>query len=173
MKNLIKYLFFLGVFVVASCAKDDIETKRLSPDHFFVTFETQNGNFKSLTVNENKTVTVGVTIAATKGAAVTVVVEIVPPEEVLFPQSAEYKVLDMEDPANVLIDNTQEIGSITLTFPEGTGSQSFKFVPVDNTIKDGNRTFTARIRSNSANYKIGVDGSEEGATMPILVKDND
>ena len=60
-----------------------------------------------------------------------------------------------------------------LTFPDGTGSQKFKFVAVDNDIVDGARTFVLAITGNSAKYTIGIGNDGEASTYSINVKDDE
>ena len=165
MKKLMKYLFllFLGAFVFHSCSKDDISSQRLAPADFFVTFETKSGEFSSISMTEGDTVVVTVTIAATRGNPVTVDFNVTPPT-VVNPLTAAFEILDM---------NNNPMSPYRLTFPQGTGAQSFKFVATDNDIVDGGRSFLLTLAGNSAGYKLGVGGSDEGRTMIISVKDDE
>jgi len=164
MKQLIKYLSFLllGIFALQSCSKDHIE-RRLDPSDFFVTFETTSGLYKEFTITEGGAQVITVTIAATKGSPVTVDFTVTPPT-VADPLSAAFEILDMQN---------QPMTTYRLTFPEGTGAQSFKFTAPDNNLADGERKFELTLTANSAGYKLGIGGSDEGRTMPINVRDND
>lgn len=159
-----KYIIILlaGLaFLMQGCAES---TLSLDQSDFFVAFDTKNDVQKSISMIEGDDVVVAINVSATTGSSITVDFDVEVPN-VSDPVSARYELLNL--------DGTP-LGSQTLTFPEGTGSQSFIFRATDNEIEDGNRTFILRITGNSANYRIGVnDERKEGATMPISVKDDD
>jgi hypothetical protein len=163
MKKL-KYiaLILVAAFATYGCSEDPIDL-RLSSSDFFVTFDTHNGNTKSLSITESDTTIVTVTIAATIGDPVTVTFDVVAPT-VTNPASALYELLTM---------NNAPLTTKTLTFPQGTGSQSFKFVATDNDDIDGSRTFTIKLTGVSNSYRVGVNATGEGATLPIAVKDDE
>jgi archaellum component FlaF (FlaF/FlaG flagellin family) len=152
----------LAVFALCRCAEDPID-RRISSADFFVTFETHNAVNKTLSITEGDTAVITVTIGATLGGAVTVDFDVTP-STVTNPASAAYELLKMDD---------TPLTTKTLTFPEGTGSQSFKFVATDNDDIDGNRTFTLKLTGVSNNYRVGVNATGEGATLPVAVKDDD
>jgi len=164
MKNIyrLSIIAFLASIFWA-CASDPINDEKLDKSDFFVSFRTYNGLFPSATITEGDTTIVEVCVGATKGPAVTVDLGITLPD-VPDEVSKAYQLLDMND---------NPMTSMQLTFPEGTGSQEFKFVAVDNDIADGPRTFTLSITGNSAGYTIGVGSRGEASTYLINVKDDD
>jgi archaellum component FlaF (FlaF/FlaG flagellin family) len=153
----------LAAVALYRCAEDPMD-RRISSADFFVTFETHNAVNKTLSITEGDTVVVTVTIGATLGSAVTVDFDVTPPSSVTVPASAAYELLKM--------DNTP-LTAKTLTFPQGTGAQSFKFVATDNNDIDGSRTFTLKLTGVSNNYRVGVNAAGEGATLPVAVKDDE
>lgn len=165
MKQLKYILLVLGVaFLMQSCGGDDAIDQRLPSSEFFVTFDTKSGVENSLSVIEGQSVMVSITIGATKGAPVTVDFDVETPQT-SNPASSAYKILGLDG---------IEMTSKTLTFPEGTGTQSFLFLAVDNEDLDGDRTFNLKLKSNSAGYRLGVNiQNQEGATMPIIVTDDE
>lgn len=165
MKQLKYILLLLGVaLLMPSCSNDDAIDQRLPSSEFFVTFDTKSGVENSLSVIEGNSVMVSITVAATKGASMTVDFEVAAPQT-SNPASAAYKILGLDG---------IEMTSRTLTFPEGTGTQSFLFHAVDNEDLDGDRTFTLKLTNNSAGYRLGVNVQrQEGVTMPITVTDDE
>jgi len=162
MKQL-KYIIiaFIAGCILYGCSEDPID-KSMSSSDFFVTFDTRSGEAKSIAITEGDTSVVYITIAATKGSSITVDFDVTAPQG--LPESVAYQLLNM--------DNTPMTGK-SLTFPEGTGRQSFKFVSADNEIEDGTRVFTLKITGNSANYRNGVNVLKEGETLAINVKDDE
>jgi len=164
MRSIIKFLPIFSLFLLfGACSSDPIYDTKLEKSDFFVSFRTYNGVFASATITEGDTAIVAVSIGATKGAPVTVDLSIVLPE-VTNDQSKAYKLLDMSN---------NQLSSMLLTFPEGTGTQEFKFVALDNDLTDGTRKFTLGIKSNSAGYNIGIGKKGEAATFPVTVKDDE
>jgi hypothetical protein len=153
----------LAALALYSCAEDPID-RRLSSSDFFVTFETHNAVNKSLSITEGDTVVVTITVGATVGNPLQVSLDVTPPSSVTLPASAAYELLNL--------DNTP-LTVKALDFMEGTGSQSFKFVATDNDDIDGSRTFTLKITGVSNDYRIGVNATGEGATLPVTVKDDE
>ncbi|MDR0692289.1 MAG: hypothetical protein LBF69_04545 [Prevotellaceae bacterium] len=162
MKNLTYIILLLAVSVLFGCAEDPID-RRLSSSDFFVTFETHNAVNKTFTITEGDTTVISVTIAATAGESVTVDFDIELPTT-SSTVTAAYALLKT--------DNTP-LTAKSLTFPQGAGSQSFKFVAIDNEDVDGSRTFTLKLTGVSNNYRIGVNTTGEGATLPVVVKDDE
>jgi hypothetical protein len=163
----LKYIFaVLGIAVmVSACAPNDPTDRVLDSKDSFVTFDTKSGSVKTITVAENNPAgtLVSISVGAYKGPSMTVDFEVQVPATA-DPASALYKLLNLDG---------SEMTSRTLTFPEGTGEQSFFFVPVDNEILDGNRTFNLKLTANSAGYRLGVNPTEEGVVMPITVRDDE
>lgn len=171
MKNIIKLSIIAFVSLILwSCASDPIYDEKLNKSEFFVSFRTYNQLFPSATMTEGDTTTVEVSVGATKGAAVTVNLEVRLPD-VPTEVSKDFEVLDMNN--NVIASSNNSTTSFQLTFPDGTGSQLFQFVATDNDIADGSRTFTLAITGNSAGYSIGVGSRGESSTYQITVKDDD
>lgn len=72
------------------------------------------------------------------------------------------------------VDYDLNVTGNTLTFPNGTGTQSVEITTIDNTDIDGNRTVELTLSSNSAGYILGTpgpDGLFKSATITII--DND
>ena len=164
MKNIFKLsiiAFIASIFW--ACANDPIYDEKLDKSDFFVSFRTYNGTAASATIMEGDTTTVEVSIGATKGPAITVDLEVRLPD-VPNEVSKAYKLLDM---------NNNPMTTFQLTFPDGTGSQQFKFVAIDNAIYDSTRVFTLAITENSAGYTVGIGNSGEASTYQIIVKDDD
>lgn len=163
MKN-IKYIIysFIAAVILVGCGDSGIDT-RMDSDDFFVAFDTKNQVFTSTSITEGDTAIISVVVGATKGASITVNFDVEAPK-VTDPQSAAYKLLSMDN---------KEMTANTLTFPEGTGYQKFKFVVFDNDIVDGKRTFVLSLRDNSAGYTIGVGTHGEASTFKINVLDDE
>jgi hypothetical protein len=153
----------LAALALYRCAEDPID-RRLSSSDFFVTFETHNAVNKSLSITEGDTVVITIAIGATVGEPTAVDFDITPPSSVTIPATAAYELLNMDD---------TPLTAKTLTFPQGAGSQSFKFVAIDNDDIDGSRTFTLKLTGVSNDYRIGVNAAGEGATLPVAVKDDE
>lgn len=164
MKNIKSIIFSLiTVFAVIGCGDSGID-ERLSRSDYFVAFDTKNGVFTSSTITEGETAIISVVMGATKGPSVTVDFDIVVPTAD-NPQSVEYTLLTMDD--QVLTDKK-------LVFPEGTGTQQFKFVSSDNDLAgEGTRVFTFKLLSNSAGYTIGVGSNGEASEYKVNVLDDD
>lgn len=164
MKQLKNIFLVLGVALLAvSCGgKDDID-QRLAKSKYFVTFDTKSGMVPTLNVTENKDILVAVTVGATKGASMTVDFKVNTPSTT-DPASALYDLFNL--------DGTP-MTSTTLTFPEGTGAQSFLFRARDNELTDGKRTFELELTDNSAGYTVGVNKNGEGKTIDVTVTDDD
>jgi len=160
MKNILKLSIAALIPLVFWACADDLKLER---SDFFVSFRTYNGIFASANPIEGDTVTLTVSIGATRGSAVTVDFEVQLPEAPNA-ESKAYQLLDM---------NNNPLTSPQLTFPEGTGTQKFKFVATDNEISDGSRVFTVAITGNSAGYNIGIGNKGEASKFPITVKDDE
>jgi hypothetical protein len=163
MKKLTYITLLLAAFTIYGCSEDPID-RRLPASEFFVTFETHNGVNKTLTITEGDTTVITITIAATVGNPAAVDFALAVPSSA--PASAQaYELLDMDDaPLTVR----------SLTFPQGTGAQSFKFVSIDNDYVDGSRTFTFSLQGVSEDYRLGVDTTGgEGYNLPVVVKDDE
>ena len=164
MKNIFKFTALVFVSLTFwACAGDPVFDTKLEKSDFFVSFRTFNNLIPSATIVEGDTTVVEISIGAARGNAITVDFEVRIPE-VANSISAEYELLDMNDNP---MTNRQ------LTFPDGTGSQQFKFVATDNDIVDGTRRFTLAITGNSAGYNIGVGSFAEASTFVITVRDDE
>jgi hypothetical protein len=71
------------------------------------------------------------------------------------------------------MDGVSELASNSLTFPEGTGIQSFIFRATDNELLDGGRSFNLKLTGNSAGYRVGVNKTGEGANISVAVRDDE
>ena len=163
MKQL-KYIIiaFIAGCILYGCSEDPID-KSMSSSDFFVTFDTRSGETNNVILTEGDTCVVSISIGATRGSSITVDFDVETPSG-LDPESVAYTLLTMDN--NVMTGKT-------LTFPEGTGKQSFKLVTADNSIEDGTRTITLKLIGNSANYRNGVNARNEGATLPIVIRDDE
>lgn len=161
MKNIVRLCIFCFVSAVMWACTDPFYDTELDPADFFVSFETNNALFTSASIIEGDTVLMAINVSATAGSPVTV------DFTVELPQATEQGGLDYQ-----ILDLNNNPISQQLTFPEGTGTQSFKFVaPPDNNMQNGDREFVLKITGNSAGYNIGVGSRGEAATFPITVAD--
>ncbi len=128
----IMVLLAIGVF--NACSWDPIT---FDSSKSFVAFPS-----KSVKVAENvASIEIPVVVAATKGSpSVTVNFEIV------------------TEGSTAVEGQDFEIGnaSKSLTFSEGLGTQNIVINPVDNDLFEGNKSFTIKLVSNSANYALGA-----------------
>ena len=141
------------LFVAFSCDEEDAVLFKIEDS--FVAFDATTG-----VVPEGNTaaIEIPVSVASHKGESVTV--------------TFEFSTEGISNPAVEGVDFTLVNDSKTLTFASGVGSELIKILPINNDIRDLDKTVKVKIVSNSAGFDIGM-AEGLGAEYSLVVADDE
>jgi len=158
-KYKILFLLLVGfVFTFNSCKNDDFVV--FPSSEYFVAL-----NAPSLVLPEGDTVVISIYAAAQPGEAITI-------NFTASDNASRHPMVEGVD-YEILTMNNQPMTTKSLVLPDGMSPVSFKLAVMDDELVNPGRKITISLTSNSANYALGMENGQKGATLVFDIKDDE